>query len=377
MIIHYLFFIFISLVSVMSLVVYPLVTRRIARGRVLETVTATPDVTIIVPVLNEEGRIEKKIEELLSIDYPEESRRIIVVDNGSTDATVEIASRCNVEVVSSGAGKVTAINRGLEATETEIVILTDADVRVEPGAVRSMVRYLHGNVGAVGGFPLLARSDRFYAGSKALYTRRDWEMRRLEGLADTVCSLDGKLIAFRKPLVERFADTVVCDDYWLTLYLRARGFRCIIDREAIVHEPQPSGLLEEIRQIRRRSVFGAFFIGGRFLHMFFNPKYGIFGLWTFPFRRVFPFMAPVFLAYICLFLIFTMPKALLFLVPLSAAAAVLSGRTYSIIQVAACTLSWFDVLTGRFRSQKTWGRIKSLDLPGTANGERGDGRGTS
>lgn len=348
----------IGAIAFLSLVVYPLITRRITRGRVHKALDATPAVTIIVPVLNEEARIKKKIEELISIDYPSESVRIVVVDNGSVDSTVEKASCRPVDVLVSGPGKMAAINKGLEAAETDVVVLTDADVTVEPGAVRSMVRYLHGDVGAVGGFPLLSGGDRFYSASKALYFRRDWEMRRLEGLLDTVCSLDGKLIAFRMPLAGNFEGSITCDDYWLTLHLRAKGYRSIIDREAIVHEPLPAGLYQEIRQIRRRSVFGAFSTGRRFLRMMFNPKYGAFGLWTFPFRRVFPFFAPIFLLYIFVTLALTMPKVLLVAIPLTVAAAVLSGRTYSLIQVAACTLSWFDILTGRHHAKKTWDRIK-------------------
>jgi glycosyltransferase involved in cell wall biosynthesis len=113
----------------------------------------TPSVSVVVIVLNGAGSICACLEALTSQDYPRDRYEIIVVDNGSTDGTVELVKRYPVRVVHElRRGYSPARNAGVKATTGAIVAFTDADCFAEPDWLRELVRpYRDPGVGVVGG----------------------------------------------------------------------------------------------------------------------------------------------------------------------------------------------------------------------------------
>ncbi len=102
---------------------------------------ATPFVSVIVPALNEERTIRECIVSLLRMDYPQERREILMVDNGSTDRTAEIIKSFPVRYLrEERRGASYARNRGIEASKGEILAFTDADCVVTTGWLRELVR---------------------------------------------------------------------------------------------------------------------------------------------------------------------------------------------------------------------------------------------
>jgi glycosyltransferase involved in cell wall biosynthesis len=90
------------------------------------------DFAIIIPALNEETHIGRTLAALSDVDrvagVPGEA---IVVDNGSTDGTVEIAERAGARVISVPAVSIATLrNRGVKATEAAILCFLDADCEV-------------------------------------------------------------------------------------------------------------------------------------------------------------------------------------------------------------------------------------------------------
>lgn len=94
---------------------------------------STPDLTIIVPALNEERTIREVIERLLALNA---STQLIVVDDGSTDATAQILQEFNnrIEVVTNDkpSGKGAAIVKALPLAKGKIVAIQDADLEYAP-----------------------------------------------------------------------------------------------------------------------------------------------------------------------------------------------------------------------------------------------------
>ncbi len=104
-----------------------------------------PLVTIIVPAFNEAKSIEMTLASLLHLRYPKGKLKIIVVDDGSTDETYQIAknfenSICQVYRRKNG-GKASALNFGLRKCATELVGALDADSVVDKDALMKIVGY--------------------------------------------------------------------------------------------------------------------------------------------------------------------------------------------------------------------------------------------
>ena len=100
-----------------------------------------PFVTVLVPCRNEELVIEGLIETLLAFDYPADRHELIVIDDGSDDATGEIVDRigrqhprlrCLHRAPNSGGGKSGALNEALTVSRGEVVVVFDADHRRAP-----------------------------------------------------------------------------------------------------------------------------------------------------------------------------------------------------------------------------------------------------
>jgi cellulose synthase/poly-beta-1,6-N-acetylglucosamine synthase-like glycosyltransferase len=360
MIIAGILFIFIFSFTFLSFFCYPLVISLLSRKASLESSPQAENITVVVPVINEEKFIERKLENLLSCSYPQCSHEIIVVDSGSEDNTVALAQKYPVTIYRSQRGKINALNEALKHAKSDIIVATDADTIIEKDSIRSLVSYLHGTIGAACGFPHLKTSDKnlFYLKSRQKYYTADWNQRYSEGLVDSACSLDGKLIAFRKSIISEFPGNYLSDDYVLTLITRKKGYRCIVDKDAKVYEEVPDNVLEEIKQIRRRSAIGIYTTLG-FSGMVFNPAYALFGLLIFPFRRFFPLFSPLLILYMLVYLFALSTKAGLIVMFGSALPLLLFKGPYFFIQLIGISLAWIDVIMGKARRHDLWKKIKS------------------
>lgn len=98
------------------------------------------NVTIIMPARNAEGCIGTALESLRAQTY--EDFELLVVDNGSTDRTGEIATKYADRVIREGKpGLSNARNAGIQAASGEILAFTDADCIADAGWVERIVRF--------------------------------------------------------------------------------------------------------------------------------------------------------------------------------------------------------------------------------------------
>ncbi len=113
--------------------------------------------SVVIPAHNEAGYIEKTIEKLKSVDYPESLFEAIIVENGSTDNTNEIISRyasSRFKIISVNKNNVSiARNEGLKKVREDCdwVIFLDADTYFEKDFLKELNNYLlcnsHKNLG--------------------------------------------------------------------------------------------------------------------------------------------------------------------------------------------------------------------------------------
>lgn len=106
-------------------------------------------VSVIISAYNEEKVIRKRIENILNIDYPRDLMEIIIVSDGSSDRTADIAhqyrNRGVITIDMKRSGKAIAQNRGVARAGGDIIVFTDADSSFDHRFIRAIVRRFREN----------------------------------------------------------------------------------------------------------------------------------------------------------------------------------------------------------------------------------------
>lgn len=118
------------------------------------TVVPQTKLSVIIAARNEEDNIGRTLDCLMAQDFPKELLEIIVVDDHSTDRTNEIilsyADR-GVRLISLEAGdklnsyKKYAINKAIDSSNGEIIVTTDADCRMGPHWLKTIIHFMEAN----------------------------------------------------------------------------------------------------------------------------------------------------------------------------------------------------------------------------------------
>src|SRR2546423_6347149 len=99
-----------------------------------------PPVSLIVAARDEERVIADKVANALALDYPRERLELIVASDGSADRTSELARAAGADAVLDlpRAGKVRTQDAGVESAGGEVLVFSDANTRLEAGALRRL-----------------------------------------------------------------------------------------------------------------------------------------------------------------------------------------------------------------------------------------------
>jgi cellulose synthase/poly-beta-1,6-N-acetylglucosamine synthase-like glycosyltransferase len=226
--------------------------------------SALPSVTLVIAAYNEERVIEAKIRNSLETDYPGERLRILVVSDGSTDATPQIVQRFQSEGVQSlyepaRRGKTAALNRAVACATSEIVIFSDANNMFEKNALRELVRHFSDpRIGGVCGLKqIYDSSERESSQGDSLYWKYESAIKESESRLGSITNADGEIFAVRRDLYEPIDDTVINDDAEITLLLARKGYRVLYERRAVSCE-HASIRIEDDFHVKVRMVSGGF-----------------------------------------------------------------------------------------------------------------------
>src|SRR5690242_19010388 len=108
-------------------VLYPALVLLLSRrfGRSPRTASCTPSLTVIIAAFNESARIGERVRDVLAQDYPRDRLQVIVVDDGSSDATWKAAEtgdpRVRVVRLAFNVGKAAALAIAIESSDTDII----------------------------------------------------------------------------------------------------------------------------------------------------------------------------------------------------------------------------------------------------------------
>jgi cellulose synthase/poly-beta-1,6-N-acetylglucosamine synthase-like glycosyltransferase/peptidoglycan/xylan/chitin deacetylase (PgdA/CDA1 family) len=219
-----------------------------------------PPVSIVVPAYNEAEVIEAATRSLAASDYPEVE--VIVVDDGSTDGTGELAEDLGLERVrvlhEENRGKPGALNLGIAAARHELIVTVDADTLFEPGTLRRLVQpFRDERVGAVAGNTKVGNRQ----GILGRWQHIDYVMgfnldRRLYDALQCMPTVPGAIGAFRREALDevgRFSGATLAEDTDITIALGRAGWLVVYAEDARAFTEAPSTLSALWRQRYRWS----------------------------------------------------------------------------------------------------------------------------
>jgi peptidoglycan/xylan/chitin deacetylase (PgdA/CDA1 family)/spore germination protein YaaH len=233
-----------------------------------QTASHKPAVAVLIPAYNEEKVIERTVRAVLASGYP--GLRVIVIDDGSSDNTLEVAQRAFVAEQASGrvlvltkpnSGKAETLNFGLEhLRNAEIFVGIDADTVIARNAISRLVpHFLNPKVAAVAGNAKVGNRVNLWTRWQALeyITSQNFERRALNVLG-AVSVVPGAIGAWRTSAVREaggYHTDTVAEDADLTMALLRNGYRVEYEDLALAYTEAPINANGLMRQ-RFRWSFG-------------------------------------------------------------------------------------------------------------------------
>jgi cellulose synthase/poly-beta-1,6-N-acetylglucosamine synthase-like glycosyltransferase len=246
---------------------YPILARVRAALRPLARRRAPiePTVTVIVAAYNEAACIERRLRNLLALDYPRDRLEIVVGSDGSTDETVALARAFEADGVIVRAfearrGKPSLLNALVPEASGEIVVLADSRQLFDPMAVRALVaNFADPGVGAASGELVMTTGGEVEAGGEgaAMYWQYEKLIRSTESRGGSTVGVTGAIYAIRKALFEPLPEDTILDDVLIPIRIARRGYQVVFEPGAKAFDKAPANARAElVRKIRT--------IGGNF-----------------------------------------------------------------------------------------------------------------
>jgi cellulose synthase/poly-beta-1,6-N-acetylglucosamine synthase-like glycosyltransferase/peptidoglycan/xylan/chitin deacetylase (PgdA/CDA1 family) len=294
----------------------------------------TEPVSVIVPAYNEKECIADTVRSLAASDHPVE---ILVVDDGSTDNTADIAESLqlpNVKVIRKpNGGKPSALNTGIMHARHNLIVMIDGDTVFEPTTVRRLVQpFADPTVGAVAGNAKVANRKGLIARWQHIEYVIGFNVdRRVYDVLRCMPTVPGAVGAFRREVllqVGGVSEDTLAEDTDLTMAVCRTGSRVVYEETARAWTEAPATLPQLWRQ-RYRWSYGT--MQSMWKHRRAIRERGAsgrFGRWGLLHLALFQVMFPLFAPLIDVFLVY----GLVFLDPLR---TVLLWSTVMVLQLAA------------------------------------------
>ncbi len=309
-----------------------------------------PSVSIIAPAYNESKTIIENVRALMSLYYPD--FEVVIVNDGSTDNSLDLlikeynlepvnyASNDHIEtqlvrniyksrnksfgnlivIDKENGGKADSLNAGLNVANKEYFVAIDVDSIIDPYALLKIAKpFLEEKdkkIIATGGVIRIANScvinngqvlevklpNKFLARMQVLEYTRAFLMGRMAWSAlDGLLLISGALGMFNKEIAIKcggYLTSTVGED--MELVVRMRSFMVKTKQKyKVAYVPDPlcwTEVPESIKILgRQRNRWTRGTIDTLFIHrkMFFNPKYGLMGMLSYPFWFFFEWLAPL------------------------------------------------------------------------------------
>lgn len=235
--------------------------------------SSIPEITILLPMKNEEVNASRKINEILSLDYDHKKIQLLLLISQSLDDTDEIVREIlsqssveiNWEIINDNfSSKTKSINESLNLINSDIFIMMDADSIAPKDSLLILTSWFEKpDIGAI-----CASQNTEVNHYNKSYRSRFNIIRIGESCLDSTPIFEGSLSAFRKSALnnQKLNEDINADDTQLSIISRSNGFKSLMIPNLTFHD---TGLNTRIRGIRRAQ--GIF----RVLLSNFRLSYGI------------------------------------------------------------------------------------------------------
>lgn len=211
------------------------------RKRTLDPSDELPTVSILISAFNEEAVIERKIQNILEIDYPKDKLEVLIGDDGSADRTAEIIARYADQGITlvkapKNAGKAAMLNRLNGIAKNDILLFCDANTMFFPNVVRKLVQpFKDKKIGCACGHLILSdKSGSVLGRGESSYWDLESEIKKFEGILDRLVGGNGALYAIRRNLyTELPVKKSVMDDFFIATKVLQKGYYCTFVSSAI------------------------------------------------------------------------------------------------------------------------------------------------
>lgn len=209
-------------------------------------------VSFVIAVYNGEKFLERKLKAILAQNYPRELMEILIISDGSTDRTDEIARSFAGQGVKflrvSHGGKAAALNAGVPLVKGEILVLNDVRQTLDGDCLRNVIAcFGDPKVGAVSPQTIIVQGETHEEASTSLYWRYEhWIRLRLTRI-DSTFGTSGAFTAMRRTLWVPLPPGTLLDDVYVPLKAFFQGYRILYEPTATMYD-FPTVLQSEFRR---------------------------------------------------------------------------------------------------------------------------------
>lgn len=252
-----------------------------------------PDVTVMVVAHNEQKVIQKKLENLLKIDYPRKKIKFLIASDNSTDKTNEITEgfiknhpeySIKLFKVKNRKGKTNAQNEAQKIVDTEFLVMTDANSMLKEDSVKELMSsFTSSEIVYVAGRLILKNDNKTnVSDAESMYWDSDLHIREIEGKIHSITAGNGAIYACRNSEYHNF-DPIQCHDSAMPPMYTLRGKRAIANHDAIAIEKAGEIIQDEFgRKVRMNRILLEYILPDiRILNVF---KHGWFSYFYFGHR---------------------------------------------------------------------------------------------
>jgi len=227
--------------------------RPVRRGSVHDSIS------VVVVVRDGASVLARKLQNLLELRYPNDHWNIVVVSDGSIDATNEILAsyerlpRVRGIINSVSAGKAAGLNEALRHCDSDLIFFTDVRQIIEPNAFTLLAEnFADPSVGCASGELMLGDMNSGESGKGiGLYWRIEKRIRELESDSGSVAGATGAIYAVRRKCIPNLPPETLLDDVFIPMAVVEQGYRVVFDPRARAWDVADQGVEREFgRKVR-------------------------------------------------------------------------------------------------------------------------------